>query len=281
MKLLRGPGSLSKDCRTRTNNSAEICPTNKKPPRHVGLDHVEQGQLKVREQDEWIWTRRLERYQPMAQSVFNTESAHLAWNGARKLRIDRRARNQDPLVSHILMGGALTARGEQVQPGVLSAISLPVDPSADDPYLVTSSVDGRRLALAKWIAHPDNGLTTRAIMNRIWQYHFGSGLAANANNFGAKGARPSHPELLDYLAADFVENGWKIKRLHRAIMMSDAYQRAATPANAHVGEADPNNRLLSYFPRRRLNAEEIRDGDSVDHRRVDLFGRRSADHAGD
>ena len=235
-------------------------PDEQKPPRHVGLDHVEQGQLKVREQDEWIWTRRLERYQPLAQSVFNAESIDLAWNGARKLRINRGAKKKQ-LVSHILLGGALVAPGEEVQPGVLSAVSLPVDPSADDPHLITSSVDGRRLALARWIAHPDNGLTTRAIVNRIWQYHFGTGLAANGNNFGAKGDKPSHPELLDYLAADFVENEWKIKRMHRAIMLSDAYQRASLPADAQqVGETDPNNLLLSYFPRRRLSSEEIRDG---------------------
>ena len=236
-------------------------PDDKKPPRHVGLNHVEQGQLKVREQDEWIWTRRLERYQPMAQSVFNAEFSHLTWNAARKLRIVRKTNNRQPLTNHILMGGALTARGEEVQPGVLSAVAVPVDPSADDPYLITPSVEGRRLGLAKWIVHPDNGLTTRAIVNRIWKYHFGTGLAANGNNFGAKGAKPSHPELLDYLANDLVENGWKIKRLHRAIMMSEVYQRRTTPADAkRVAETDPNNRLLSHFPRRRLSAEELRDG---------------------
>ncbi|MEQ9411573.1 MAG: PSD1 and planctomycete cytochrome C domain-containing protein [Fuerstiella sp.] len=236
-------------------------PDEEKPPRHVGLDHVEQGQLKVREQDEWIWQRRLERYQPMAQSVYNAESAGLAWNGARKLRISRKPDGKHPLQNHILVGGALTALGDRVLPGVLSAVSLPVSPAAEDPYLVTSEVDGRRLDLAKWIAHPDNGLTTRSIVNRIWQYHFGSGLAANSNNFGAKGSRPSHPELLDYLAGTFVQNGWKIKQMHRLIMLSDAYRRSSIAADAaRAGEVDPDNRLLSYFPRRRLSAEEIRDG---------------------
>ena len=236
-------------------------PDDEKPPRHVGLDHVEQGQLKVREQDEWIWTRRLERFEPMAQSVFNSGTFSLAWNGARKLRINRPGQHQQSPPNHILIGGALTAPGDPVSPGVLSAVSLAVSPDADDPYLVTPEVDGRRLALARWIAHPENGLTTRAIVNRIWQYHFGRGLAANGNNFGAKGARPTHPELLDFLAADFVENDWHIKRMQRAIMMSQTYRRAAVPADpAFVAEHDPNNRLLSHFPRRRLSAEEIRDG---------------------
>ena len=243
----------------KDENARKDLPDEEKPPRHVGLDHVEQGQLKVREQDEWIWNRRLERYQPMAQSVWNAESAFMAWNGARKLRIDRK-KNSQPLVSHVLLGGALTALGDEVLPGVLSAVSLKVGSVDEDPFRLTESVNGRRTELAHWIAHRDNPLTTRSIVNRIWQFHFGTGIAANANNFGAKGAKPSHPALLDFLAADFVENGWTIKRMHRMIMMSDAYKRSAVMANADkIAEQDPSNKLLSFFPRRRLAAEEIRD----------------------
>ncbi|MCA9137242.1 MAG: PSD1 domain-containing protein [Planctomycetales bacterium] len=240
-------------------------PDEEKPERHVGLDYVEQGQLKVREQDEWIWNRRLERYEPMAQSVYNAPTADLAWNGARKLRIGKPKKNGEEVVSHILIGGALTALGDKVLPGVLSAVALPARVSGDenqtdDPYLLTSDVDGRRLGLAKWIAHPENSLAIRSVVNRVWQYHFGVGLAANANNFGAKGAKPSHPDLLDYLADDFVENGWTFKRMHRMIMMSDAYRRSAiVPDPDKLAKTDPNNRLLSHFPRRRLSAEELRD----------------------
>ncbi len=123
-----------------------------------------------------------------------------------------------------------------------------MDPAAEDPYLLTNAIDGRRLELANWIADPENQLTTRAIVNRIWQSHFGRGLAANPNNFGAKGGKPSHPELLDYLAADFVENGWRIKRLHRAILMSQTYRRATKPVESdRLKETDPDNRLLSHF----------------------------------
>ena len=236
-------------------------PDEEKPPRHVGLDYIEQGRLKIREQDNWIWNRRLERFEPMAQSVFNAEQAGGGAKGARKLRISRKTDKPKPLENYILIGGALTALGDQVFPGVLSAVSMSVDSSDNDPHLITPSVNGRRHELAQWIASPDNGLALRSIVNRIWQGHFGTGLAANSNNFGAKGAKPSHPELLDFLAANFVENGGTFKRLHRMIMMSDAYRRESAPANSEsVGDIDPDNRLLTYFPRRRLAAEEIRDG---------------------
>ncbi|MEW4561052.1 PSD1 and planctomycete cytochrome C domain-containing protein [Bremerella sp. JC770] len=235
-------------------------PDDEKPPRHCGLDHVEQGQLKVREQDEWIWTRRLERFQPMAQSVYNAPASQINAY-ARKLRIKRAKAPKNDAIQHILIGGALTALGDAVQPGVLSAVGIPTSPASETPYVITSDTDGRRLELARWIAHPENGLTSRAIVNRIWQFHFGQAIAANPNNLGAKGGKPSHPELLDYLAVDFVENGRTIKRLHREIMLSEAYRRASIPAAPEqVAEVDPNNQLLSYFPRRRLSAEEIRDG---------------------
>jgi len=232
-----------------------------KPPRAAGLDHVEQGQLKVREQDEWIWTRRLERYQPMAQSVYNGADGRLAWNGARKLRI---AKDEDPKwhpKSAIYLGGSLEAPGPAVKPGVLSVIGVPVEGApADDPYVTTDALEGRRLGVAKWIADPRNPLTSRAIVNRIWQHHFGKALAGNPNNFGAKGGKPTHPELLDWLAADFMEHGWTIKRMHKLIMTSRAYrQSVGHPQMKELREKDPNNALLAYFPPRRLTAEELRD----------------------
>jgi hypothetical protein len=236
-------------------------PDDQKPPRHVGLNYVDEGQLKVREQDVWIWTRRLERYEPMAQSVYEVSNSTLAWNGARKLRINRKLAQDAVPTNYIFNGGDLTSTGPEVQPGVLSALGLAAGEDPGDPYLISGEVEGRRLALARWIAHPQNGLTTRSIVNRIWQYHFGSGLAANPNNLGVKGSKPTHPELLDWLADDFVENGWKMKRLHRAILLSKTYRQNSTPTDPEkVLLEDPDNRWLSYFPRRRLSAEEIRDG---------------------
>lgn len=235
-------------------------PDEEKPPRHVGLDHVDQGQLKVREQDEWIWTRRLERYQPMAQSVYNASHATFVWNAARKLRIDKQADRRTRPDAFILLGGTLTAPGPTVGPGVLSATGLAVTPKAEDPYLLPDAISGRRLALAKWIAHPENPLTARSLVNRLWQHHFGRGIAGNPNNFGAKGAKPTHPKLLDYLAADFVEHGWKIKRLHRLIMTSAVYRQSSRHPHAKkLRVDDPDNALLAYFRPRRLTAEELRD----------------------
>lgn len=115
-----------------------------------------------------------------------------------------------------------------------------------------------RLELARWIADKNNPLTARVMVNRIWQHHFGRGLVATSDNLGTRGERPSHAELLDWLALRFIESGWSIKSMHRRILLSTAYQQQCRPQET-AGLADPDNRLLSYFPRRRLSAEELRD----------------------
>jgi hypothetical protein len=118
-----------------------------------------------------------------------------------------------------------------------------------------------RLELAQWMTRPDNPLTARVVVNRLWQWHFGEGLVRSSDNFGLLGEQPTHPELLDHLAARFVADGWDIKKMHRQMMLCAGYQMSGAgsgdprPASA----ADPENRLLSHFPRRRLEAEEIRD----------------------
>lgn len=115
-----------------------------------------------------------------------------------------------------------------------------------------------RLELAEWIAGPSNPLTARVMANRIWQWHFGEGIVRTPDNFGRMGEKPTHPELLDYLAARFIESGWSIKALHRLIMLSSAY-RMSSRTDAAAAAADPENRLLSRFNRRRLTVEEVRD----------------------
>jgi hypothetical protein len=115
-----------------------------------------------------------------------------------------------------------------------------------------------RLELARWIAAKDNPLTARVMMNRLWQHHFGTGLVATSDNFGARGDRPSHPELLDWLAARFVESGWSVKAMHRLIVLSSTYRQASGP-NERATQVDPANRLLGRFPRLRLEAEVLRD----------------------
>jgi len=114
--------------------------------------------------------------------------------------------------------------------------------------------------LARWITSPDNPLTPRVIVNRVWQYHFGRGLVATANDFGMNGEQPTHPELLDWLSSRFIKSGWDIKALHRLILTSSVWQQAvASPYETEAEELDPENSLLWHMPRRRLTAEELRD----------------------
>ncbi len=116
-----------------------------------------------------------------------------------------------------------------------------------------------RLELAKWMADPDHPLTARVIVNRVWRWHFGQGLVGSMENFGPLGETPSHPELLDWLANWFVDEGWSIKKLNRLILLSETYGMSSTPAGERYAEIDPENRFLSFFPIRRLEAEEVRD----------------------
>ena len=243
----------------KDNDARKKLPDEEKPPRHVGLSIPEQGKLKVREQDNWIWTRRMDRYEPLVQSVYNgPDPKHL---NARKLRMPKNPNINWVPENHILTGGALEAPSDEVGPGVLSALGLPVKGATDeDPFAISDKIVGRRLAFAKWVASPENPLTARSIMNRVWQYHFGQPIAGNPNNFGVSGKRPTHPELLDWLAADFVENGWTLKRMHRLLMTSRAYRQSSEhPKRQYLAAEDPANEFLAFFPTRRLTAEELRD----------------------
>jgi mono/diheme cytochrome c family protein len=241
----------------KNENARKKDPEDKKPPRHVGLTPEEKGIKKVREQDVWIWQRRLERYLPLAQGVYDGQDD---FKNGRKLRPAKSINQKWRPANFILGGGSLEAPLKPVEPGVLSATGLPVDSKSDDPWRITSNLNGRRLAFAQWVARDDNPLTARSIVNRIWQSHFGKGLVKTANSFGAKGSKPTHPELLDWLTADFIKYGWKLKRLHRLILSSETYRRSGKPVDVKkLATADPDNSLLAVFPSRRLTAEELRD----------------------
>ncbi len=149
-----------------------------------------------------------------------------------------------------------TRKGEQeIAPGFLSLLE-PGDPVI--PPLPNST--GRRSALANWITRPDNPLSTRVIVNRVWQYHFGRGIVATSSDFGKLGDPPSHPELLDWLARRFVSNQWSLKHLHKEIMLSATYrQTARIQPSASASTTDPSNKYLWRFNPRRLDAEQIRD----------------------
>ena len=157
----------------------------------------------------------------------------------------------------VLLRGNPNVRGEQVEPGfpeVISA-SLPIDVLAE-PSKARST--GRRTALANWITSPVNPLTARVMVNRIWQHHFGRGIVRSPNNFGLQGDAATHPELLDWMASEFVRRGWSLKEMHRLIMTSQAYQMSSR-GNPEALKVDPANDLFWRFDMRRLTAEEIRD----------------------
>ncbi len=227
----------------------------------------------------------LKRYAPLAFSVSS---------GGLKEK-------KPPEDTFILAGGNLSARGEKVEPAVLSAPAIAQRKlnlkaaQAELPEL-PRTMEKRRLGLARWLADRDNPLTARVMVNRVWQYHFGKGIVETSNNFGKLGKRPTHPELLDWLALEFMDGetggrgdggmgrradgaidnpqsairnpqskDWSVKKLHRLIMNSATYQRAsqypeAEKRNAELAaKADPENKLLARFTPRRIEAEVLRD----------------------
>ena len=153
----------------------------------------------------------------------------------------------EPIPAFILERGEYDNPGAPVSPGT-PAVLPPLPENAPE----------NRLTLARWLTDPDHPLTARVTVNRIWQQHFGTGLVKTSEDFGFQGEWPSHPELLDWLAAEFVESGWDVKALHRRIVTTAAFRRSAAATPEQLA-ADPENRLLARGPRYRLDAEAIRD----------------------
>jgi len=156
---------------------------------------------------------------------------------------------------HIFLGGSPQKKGEEIVPASLSAMAETISPFE---LPAESDEATRRLELARWITDSDNALTLRVLANRIWHYHFGTGIVDTPSDFGYMGGRPSHPELLDFLASELRKNGWRLKPMHRMIMLSETY-RQSSQFDAESARVDGDARLLWRFPPRRLSAEEIRD----------------------
>lgn len=195
----------------------------------------QQGQLKRLNEERETLTKRAEELSP-------TRDAYIG-------------QFTQPEPIYLLRRGDVMQRGDEVTPGALSQIKtlapdLLTDIHAPEPE--------RRLALARWIANPQNPLTARVLVNRLWQYHFGRGLVSTPSDFGHNGDTPSHPELLDWLAARFVASGWRLKALHRLMVTSYAY-RQASEANAKGMATDAGNVLLWRMPLRRMEGEALRD----------------------
>ncbi len=158
-----------------------------------------------------------------------------------------------PGPTHLLFRGRAATPGPMVSPRVPAVLA---DPEPDFPEPAATSL--RRLTLARWVASRQNPLTARVIVNRVWQFHFGAGLVRSPNDFGAIGQRPTHPQLLDWLANWFVEQGWSLKKLHQLIMTSNSYRMSKSGLPLYH-EQDPENRMLWRFPYTRLEVEVIRD----------------------
>ena len=164
-----------------------------------------------------------------------------------------------PSPTYILRRGEHNKPGKLVGPGVPSVLTDGHTPFVvKRPFPEGTPKTGRRLALARWLTQPEHPLTARVLVNRIWHHHFGAGLVRSLENFGVKGEYPSHPDLLDWLALRFVQDGWSIKALHRHIMNSRTYRQSSHVSDQHL-KVDPQNRLLSHMPIKRMDAEALRD----------------------
>ncbi|MEO8130433.1 MAG: DUF1553 domain-containing protein, partial [Bryobacteraceae bacterium] len=164
-------------------------------------------------------------------------------------------------LTHVLKSGDYRQPGEVVEPGFPSAIAGNSEAAKleTDRYRQFPT-RGLRMTLAKWIASPENPLTARVMVNRIWQYHFGRGIVETTSDFGKNGSRPTHPELLDWLALKFIDENWSVKAIHRLILTSSTYRQSTENPQVKDNTADPENHLLWRSERRRLEAEQVRDG---------------------
>ncbi|WP_102017568.1 DUF1549 and DUF1553 domain-containing protein [Rhodopirellula islandica] len=177
--------------------------------------------------------------------------------------------------SHLMLRGDFRSPGPELNPGVIRVVSSQTNAYSPQP---TQKSAGLRTALADWLVAAENPLTSRVMVNRVWQHHFGVGLSSTPSEFGVMGAEPSHPELLDWLAISFVDQGWSLKSLHRMIVTSATYRQrsrlsedATEPeqlAWAETRKADPHAELLSRYPRWRLEGEAIRDAMLVASRQI-------------
>ena len=224
------------------------------------------------QQDQEAWKLKA---QPVNQQIGDLKKSLKALDDAQKTSVQKKIEDlqdqlPDPLPTlfsvnddpskrspiHVLARGDYQTKGDAMAPRTLGVL-LP-----DGAPEIPSDVAAPRKLLVDWILAPDNPLTARVMVNRVWNYHFGRGIVATPNDFGRMGTRPTHPELLDYLANEFVANGLHFKALHKQILMSNAYRQAyRSPLWEVAKQKDPSNKLLWHFERRRLDAEEIRDAE--------------------
>jgi hypothetical protein len=190
-------------------------------------------------------------------------NAKVAAEEARRRTFDEvRALYDTPgeVVTNVLLRGDPLVPGPEIKPGVISTLKTPQP--FDWSERLSEKTSGRRLAFARWLTQPEHPLTARVMVNRIWMHHFGCGLVSTPDDFGVSGDPPSHPELLDWLATEFVRSGWSIKHVHRLILTSSTWRQRSRVTGEHRSAglaADPDNHLLWRQNLRRLDAEPLRD----------------------
>lgn len=221
-----------------------------KPPRHEFLSPADLGMERIARKGLERLKWEYDRYEPFSLSVYSGRTPEVKAIYT-PFRLPDSPSVGELEVSHILAGGDPFSPKEEVLPGVLSAAG---------EMAIPTTIDGRRKALAEWITDARNPLTARVMANRIWQWTMRNPLAGNPNNFGATGKKPTHPELLDWLAAEFIEHQWSVKQLQRIILLSNVYRRASQhPDSKLVAAKDPAGTSYAVFLPRRLAAEELRD----------------------
>ena len=164
----------------------------------------------------------------------------------------------EPSPTYLYRRGNHATPGSYVTPGVPAILKDPARPFEITPPWPGAKSTGRRLAFARWLTDAEQPLTARVMINRVWKHHFGQGIVRSLGNFGKAGERPTHPDLLDYLAREFVTRGWSQKVMHRQLVLSTTYQQESR-ISAAAEKRDPRNQWLSRMPLRRLDAEELRD----------------------
>jgi mono/diheme cytochrome c family protein len=223
------------------------------PPKLVGFEPEDFGRERVARKGLERLRWELDRYEPIAFTVYNGRTPQVTSITAPVRMPGNRMEVGELEKTSILVGGDPFSPSKEVKPGTLSVLgerNLP------------ESVEGRRTSLANWIASGQNPLTSRVIVNRLWLWHFGQAIAGNPNNFGSTGKKPSHPALLDWLAERVVADGWSLKSMHRLIMTTEAYQRSTEFEKGTQSQAlsrEDAEKSYAVFKPRRLTAEELRD----------------------
>jgi len=213
----------------------------------------ETGQEKERTEYDPANAEKLKEYQALAAELKKFDKLKPE-RGSKWITAATELGHADAPPTFVRFGGIHERPLDEVQPAIPALWA-----GKDQPVIKpTANSSGRRTALAAWLTNDNNPLTARVYANRVWSQYFDKGVVATVHDFGRAGAKPTNPELLDYLASNFVKNGWSVKKLHREILLSSVYRQSSNE-RADVIKVDPENKLLAVYPRKRLEAEEIRD----------------------